>query len=109
MTFVGADGRELFTWEISSAGGRDQLSLRSQPNKEPVELNRAGTHAARIDEEQERVCLNRIGKLGTALKLYSGDHDETLPRTIDELLPDYLTERDRAEMISPFASDTKNS
>jgi hypothetical protein len=109
ITILRPDGQEAFTWQITRGASQDELTLTNPPKTEGVELSRVGTHPKRIDEEQERVCLNRLAKIASAFRGYMLDHDGSLPTTIEELFPDYMPEHPstRAEMVSPFSPDPK--
>jgi hypothetical protein len=109
ITFLRPDDKKAFTWEVSSGASPNELTLTVPPKPEGIELSRVGTQPKRIDEEQERVCLNRLAKIASAFRGYMQDHDGTLPKTIEELFPDYLPEHPstRAEMLSPFSTDPK--
>ena len=69
----------------------------------------ASNPQAAAKDAKEAECLRRIRTIGAAASLYSQDYDGTLPRTIDQLIGNYLPEHPttRAELISPFASDNK--
>ncbi len=63
------------------------------------------------EDAREGECLSRIRQIGQALFLYTMDHKGMLPRTIEQLVPDYLPTNPATSPLlrSPFADGSTGS